>query len=180
MSAQADHERPFEQVPSGRWYAAATQPRREIHAEVHLKRQGFTTFLPKRRVMIRHARRTREQTVSFFPGYLFIRLDLGRDRWRAVNGTRGVRSLVMQGERPLPVPAGVIESLLRCTDKEGQFEPKMTFARGDRVRLTEGSLTNMVGLVDADSPSGRVAVLLSIMHGEVPASIDRRELVHAL
>ncbi len=63
---------------------------RELVAEGQLRRQEFSTFLPKQMKTVRHARRLRVTLSAFFPGYLFVRLDLARDRWRSVNGTLGV------------------------------------------------------------------------------------------
>jgi transcription antitermination factor NusG len=60
--------------------------------------------LPKRVKTIRHARKLTNVTAPLFPGYIFVQLDLTRDRWRSVNGTFGIASLIMQGERPHAVP----------------------------------------------------------------------------
>ena len=52
-----------------------------------------------------------------FPRYLFVVLDLDRDRWRSVNGTFGVARLVMMaGDRPQPAPHGVVEALVALAD----------------------------------------------------------------
>jgi len=88
----------------GRWYVAAVQPGREDSAERHLARQGFATFAPRHLRTVRHARRAMTRKVPLFPGYLFVALDLARDRWRSVNGTFGVRGLVAAG--PAPCRAG--------------------------------------------------------------------------
>ncbi|TIT89380.1 MAG: hypothetical protein E5W41_02215, partial [Mesorhizobium sp.] len=86
-----------------RWYAAGVFAGRENIAEQHLQRQGFTSFVPRAAKTIRHARRTYTRTAAYFPGYMFVALDVTQQRWRAVNGTIGVRSLIMRGDRPSPV-----------------------------------------------------------------------------
>ncbi len=73
-----------------RWYAVRTQPNQEARAEHQLQRQGFATFLPRIGKSVRHARKLRQVRAPLFPGYLFVQLDLTRDRWRAVNSTYGV------------------------------------------------------------------------------------------
>ena len=55
----------------------------------------------------------------FFPGYLFIVLDLTRHQWRSVNGTFGVSRLVMRGDQPHPAPRGVVEALIAAADARG-------------------------------------------------------------
>ena len=81
--------------PGARWYAFHTLPRAEGVAEAHLLRQGFEVFVPRVLVTRRHARKLETVKVAFFPRYGFVRLDLDRHRWRSVNGTTGIASLVI-------------------------------------------------------------------------------------
>ena len=76
--------------PSGRERAA------------NLSRQGFRSYAPRVRRTIRHARKLRNVLVPLFPGYIFVILNLSTDRWRSVNGTIGVASLIMGAEQPMP------------------------------------------------------------------------------
>jgi transcription antitermination factor NusG len=60
-----------------------------------VRRSSCTTrdsmvFLPLREKTWRHAHRIEVRRVPFFPGYLFVALDLDHDQWRSVNGTIGV------------------------------------------------------------------------------------------
>src|SRR5690348_6651754 len=73
-----------------RWYAVHCLSHREGVAAGHLRNQEYSVFLPLRRKTRRHARKIETVRVPFFPGYLFIRIDTSRDRWRSVNGTYGV------------------------------------------------------------------------------------------
>src|SRR6202020_2051925 len=103
-------------------------------------------FLPNHRKSIRHARKLSTVDAPYFPRYLFIVLDLMRDRWRSVNGTFGVSSLLMQGGRPQPVPSGVIETLIASADAEGipQFNPQMT--PGQPVRMVAGPFAEQLAV----------------------------------
>src|SRR5213594_3582300 len=73
-----------------RWFAVHTLSFGEARAQANLENQNFRAFLPKRQKTIRHARKLTTVEAAFFPRYLFVALDLHRDRWRAVNGTFGV------------------------------------------------------------------------------------------
>lgn len=163
-----------------RWHAAATQPRRELWAIEHLSRQGYVTFMPKRRIVTRHARRRVERIGSFFPGYVFIRFDPRRQQWRSINGTYGVRSLVMQGETPCRAPAGLVETLQAMTDDDGYFVPNPSFERGDRVRLISGPFRELIAEVDDATDERRITVLLDMMNGRVPVLVNRSELSRAV
>src|SRR5271163_3401837 len=73
-----------------RWFVAQTLRHREQLARLHLGAQGFRSFLPRFHKTVRHARSLREVIAPVFPGYVFVVLDLERDRWRSINGTFGV------------------------------------------------------------------------------------------
>lgn len=53
---------------------------------------------------------------------LCLHLDLGRDRWRAVYSTVGVRSLVSAGDQPIAVPIEVIEEIRAREEKMIKIE----------------------------------------------------------
>lgn len=148
---------------SARWYAVKCQPNREAVAARHLANQGITTFLPRSQKVRRHARKVDVVLAPFFPTYLFVRLDLTRDRWRNVNGTVGVSSIVMQGDAPAPLPHGVIETLQGRCDGDGVFDALRGIQPGESVRILSGVLTDFVGRLESLDAEGRVKVLLNIL-----------------
>jgi transcriptional antiterminator RfaH len=162
-----------------RWFAASVQPGRCDVAELHLARQGFKSFVPKREAMVRSGRRLVSKVSPFFPGYMFISFDVERTRWRAVNATFGVRSLIMQGDRPVPVPAGLVESMLAMTEADGLLDVSGGLRPGDQVKLLAGPFTDLVGRLDRLDGGGRCRVLIEIMNGVVPVAMERRDLVSA-
>jgi transcriptional antiterminator RfaH len=153
-----------------RWYVVFAQPHREAIAAAHLKNQGFRTFLPLCMKTVRHARQFRTRAAAFFPRYLFVELAIGRDRWRSVNGTVGVASLVMEGERPRPVRPGVVELLMAATDASGIIPIGPGLRPGDSVRIVTGPFAGIVGELAAIDGAGRVKVLLELMGAVVPVS----------
>src|SRR4029453_17118351 len=94
-----------------RWYVAMTLPQRENVAAAQLQRQGFSTFLPLHRKTRRHARKVDTILVPLFPRYIFVAMNVKRDRWRSINGTLGVQRIVSNGFMPVPVPPGIVETL---------------------------------------------------------------------
>ena len=134
--------------PGERWYVVHTLPNREMRARTHLENQKFRTFVPQRLKTVRHARKFSTVVAPFFPRYLFVALDLMRDRWRSVNGSIGVSGLIMQGELPKPVPSGVVETLQAMMDSRGHLNFEKSFRVGDRVRLTAGPFAERLGMCD--------------------------------
>ncbi len=155
-----------------RWFVARVHPNRENSAQFNLDRLGFRSFAPRVRRTIRHARKLRNVLAPLFPGYIFLILDLSKDRWRAVNSTFGVASLIMGAEQPMPVPCGVVEALV-ITENSGLVRADNDLEIGQRVRIVSGPFADaLCRLVHLDD-RGRVRVLLELMGTEVTAQLDR-------
>jgi transcription antitermination factor NusG len=150
-----------------RWFVANTQPHLEGRALTHLHYQGFSAFLPRRLKTTKHARQFRTIAAPLFPGYLFIELDLHRDRWRAINGTSGIRSLVMAGDMPAAVPQGVVDGLMAMQDSSGMVSFASDLAIGQHVRLLAGPFAEMIGRLHWLDDAGRVEVLLELLGSQV-------------
>ena len=165
---------PGAQGAGRRWYVAAVKPGCEDAAERHLARQGFESFTPRCRKTVRHARRLIERHVPLFPGYVFVAFDIADCPWRSVNGTFGVRSLVMAGERPTPVPPGLVEHFIEMTDSSGLMAAELR--PGQRVEILSGPFAQLVGTIERLDGKGRVCVLLRLLNGESPVLMDRSAL----
>lgn len=162
-----------------RWYPVQTQPQRERFAAQQLENQGFSVFFPRRLISVRHARRLQQRQTSYFPGYVFVSLDLAADRWRSVNGTFGVKSLVMFGGRPAAAPLDFVELLRDWVDEEGCISPPSCFQPGDRVKLVSGPFADLVGRIDRLDGLERVRVLMELVSGTVPVVTHPRTLALA-
>ena len=170
----------FDAPPKPRWYAVQCLAHRESTATVHLRNQDFTVFLPRRRKTRRHARKLDVVLAPFFPGYLFVSLDLTRDQWRSVNGTCGVGHLVMQGDAPLPAPVGVVETIRDACDELGILKSQGDGLEcGQSVRILTGAFADLMGQIDRLDDSGRVRVLLDIMGGRIPVVLPRENVMRA-
>lgn len=173
VNASAQQGTSLDGFCSIRWYAIQTLPHREFRAKRQLENQGFRVFFPQRLKTVRHARKFSNVYAPFFPRYLFIELDLGFHRWRSVNGTLGVNSLVMQGERPHPVPRGIVESMIASADDKEVLRFERNLQKGSRVRLIAGPFAEQLGVLDRLDDSGRIHVLLEIMGGTVRVHVPR-------
>ncbi len=159
--------------PGERWFVARVHPHRESTAQLNLNRLGFRSFAPRVRSTVRHARKLRNVLTPLFPGYIFLILDLSRDRWRCVNSTFGVASLIMGVEQPIPVPQGIVETLVAATESSGTIRLDSDLEIGQKVRILSGPFAEaLCRLVHLDD-RGRVRVLLEFMGAEVSARLDR-------
>lgn len=160
-----------------RWYCVMTQPRREAWAFENLARQGFRGWLPLMVRTVRHARRVTTVRTALFPRYGFLALDLARDRWRSVNGTFGVVGLLMEEDRPRPVPPGVVEHLQALADTEGAVRFGLEVEPGRRVRVLTGPFADRLATVTRLDEKGRVALLLEILGAERTVVMAREDLL---
>jgi transcriptional antiterminator RfaH len=160
-----------------RWYVAQALANREFGAALQLEAQRFRVFLPYVVKSVRHARRTREAKKAAFPGYMFVALDTKRDRWRSINGTIGVSRLITGGDGALlPVPHGVVETLLDYLDESGACRFDRALVVGQTVRVIAGPLADAIGRLVRLDARGRVQVLLEILGGQVYATLERSAL----
>ena len=163
-------------VGNERWFLAHTQPKSERRAELHLGAQGFRTYLPVIEKTVRHARKLKTVQAPLFPSYLFVILDLGRDRWLSVRSTIGVsRLLTTRDGRPVPVPRGIVESLIGRSDGE-LTRLDAGLVAGQQVRILSGPFADFVGTLERLDGAGRVKVLLGMMGTAVPVSLHRSVL----
>lgn len=156
-----------------RWYVAYTQPQAETKAAQHLRNQGYPVFMPFCRRQRRHARRMETVLRPLFPRYLFVALDLERQRWRSVGGTRGVMHLVCQGERPAPVPAGVVEALQARADSSGvmPLDALAVLEPGRPLRITAGAFAGHTGRYDSLTEDERIVLLLDLLGRELEVAV---------
>jgi transcription elongation factor/antiterminator RfaH len=162
-----------------RWFLAHTLPKSEWKAELHLGAQGFRTFQPQIRKTIRHARQLKTVRAPLFPRYLFVILDLKRDRWLSVRSTVGVSSLFSSRDGgPVPVPIGIVESLIeRSEDSLTRLDSDLV--KGQQVRILTGPFVDFIGTLDRLNEAGRVRVLLQLMGTAVPVTLHRSALAPA-
>lgn len=159
-----------------RWYLIQTQASREYLAAAHLQRQGYSPFVPSTWRSIRHARSIRNARTAFFPGYLFVPLDLELDRWRPIDGTIGVVRIVKADGRPLAAPKGLVEGLLALTGKDQVLDLAGELKPGSEVRFLRGPFADQLAVVEGMKGADRVRLLLHIMQQSVPVEAAPADL----
>lgn len=180
MTILAAPLRPSRRGP--RWYAVQTRPRSEALALRHLENQGFEAYCPRLRRIKRIGRNKVATLDPFFPGYLFVSMDLERQRWRSVNGTIGVLRLVgfgnSDGGRPAPLPLGLVERFRDLSHgDELRFEERLS--PGDAVRVTAGPFAELCGVLESAGDVERVTILLDILSKSTRVKISRDMLIAA-
>ncbi len=116
----------------------------------------------------------RSKSKKFFPGYIFVKMELTNETWHLVKNTPRVTGFVGSTTNPPAVPE---DEVLKITQqiKEGRMKPKLNieFEKGESVRVKEGPFANFAGVVDDVNPEkGRLKVLVSIFGRSTPIDLE--------
>lgn len=114
---------------------------------------------------------------KFFPGYIFVKMDLNTTTWHLINDTPRVSGFVGGGKEPGSVRPVPEREVLQITNQiaEGNTRPapKERFEEGETVRVTDGPFANFNGTVDeVNVDKARLRVLVSIFGRATPVELD--------
>ena len=155
-----------------RWYVVHTRPNGELRAALNLERQGFKTYLARYMKERRHARKVEQILRPLFPRYVFVSLDTDTARWRSILGTFGVDYLVSNGDKPTPVPEGIVDEIREHENEQGfvVLSPK-TLRPGQKVQIIEGPLAMQTALFQCAADNKRAVFLLQMLGRQVRATM---------
>ena len=111
---------------------------------------------------------------KFFPGYVLIEMDLTDDTWYLVKNAPGVTGFIGSGSKPTPLLEEEIQTILKQSkEKKEKPIPKITFNKGESVRVKDGPFTNFNGNVEETNPErGRLKVSVMIFGRSTPVELE--------
>jgi len=154
-----------------RWYALQLRSRWEMSTAELLSGKGYQTFLPTYKTTKRSNARSKESHAPLFPGYLFCRFNVC-DRLPVLI-TPGVISVVGTGRVPIPVEESEIEAIQRMVSTGMRVEPCSYLEVGQVVRIEDGALTGIEGVLTSFKGTRRIVVSISLLRRSVALEIDR-------
>ena len=156
------------------WYALWTHSHCEQLVRDQLAAKGFETFFPKiatwsRRAGIRH----RIQT-PMFSGYLFVRDQLTDRRYTELLGARGLVCVLSNGDgRLAAIPDIEIDAIRALVHSNFQAVPHPYLQAGQRVRITDGPLADVEGiLIDRHAGKGLLVLSVHLFQRSVAVEVD--------
>lgn len=109
---------------------------------------------------------------KIFPGYVLVQMKLDETSWYVVRNTPGVTGFVGAGTTPTPLEDREVKGIIRQMKAEAP-KVKVTFQKGQNVKVIDGPFTDFVGLVDdINTEKGKVRVLVSFFGRETPVELD--------
>lgn len=178
----ADDDSPV--VGERHWYILKVQSNREDSIRETLLRrismQGMDKWfgeviVPKEQVTEFKGGKKRVVSRKLYPGYILVNMILNDETWYLVRETGGIGDFTGSAGRPSPMLPQDVAKLLNKSEEKTDDQPrlKITFKKGDRVKINEGTFENFEGEVEQiDEANGRVTVMLSIFGRSTPVDIE--------
>lgn len=156
---------------NSQWFAVRTAAGREKAVASQLRSKGYEEFLPLYRSRRQWCDRVKELELALFPGYLFCRFDFNQRLPILI--TPGVQMIVGAGKIPSPVSDAEIEALRRVIASGTPAEPHDYLSVGQRVRIREGSLAGVEGILAEAKNSWRMILSVELLRRSVAVEVDR-------
>ena len=164
------------------WYALRSKPNKEEALWREAVARGHEVFYPQMRVQPKNPRARKLR--PYFPGYLFVKLDLHQSGYSFFAWMPYSRGLVSFGAEPAAVPDGLIQVIRRRVDEINGAggEQLHGLQPGEAVVIQDGPFAGQEAIFDTRiSGKERVRVLLKLLRGrqmplELPSGqIERKK-----
>ena len=111
---------------------------------------------------------TKEVERKVFPGYVLIKMIMTDETWHLVRNVRGVTGFVGSANKAIPLSEE--EVLAMGMEKH---EIVVRYNVGDHVRIMDGPLASLTGVVEEIEPEkNRVSVVVSMFGRETPVELE--------
>jgi transcriptional antiterminator RfaH len=151
-------------IMTHRWYVLRSKPRKEEFLAEQMQMRRMEIFNPRIRVQTVNPRARKIK--PYFPGYVFVHLDLEKTGRFSMQYIPGAAGLVSFGGEAADVPEGLIHAIQRRVDEINSAGGELFDALkvGGTVVIHSGPFTGYEAIFDARLPgSDRVRVLLKLL-----------------
>jgi transcription antitermination factor NusG len=159
------------------WYVLMVKPQHEMAVAEQLRAKGVEEYLPLYTVKRRWRDRTATLSLPLFPRYVFCRSAF-EDRLKVLQ-LLSVTSIVSFGGKPSPVANEEIETIKAMVSSGRPLRPWPCVNVGERVRICEGSLEGVEGILVREKSGYRVVINVEVLNRAVAVEIER-DMVRAV
>lgn len=154
----------------------------KLSLEERIKQAGLEgrfgdILIPKENVQENRAGKKRLSSRTFYPGYIFVQMNLDDQTWHLIKDTPKVSGFV-GGRHPSPVPEREIQAIAQqVAEGAAKPKPRVIFEEGDHVRVTDGAFANFTGTIEeVNAEKQKVRVLVSIFGRATPVELDYHQV----
>jgi len=170
-------EKMYSDSGKDQWFALQVRGRHERLVSTILTNKGYESFLPTYRNW-EGPKRKRHEESPLFPGYVFCRFDAFRRLPILV--TPGVIHVVGIGRQPVAIDEIEMHSLVRIVDENFQAEPIDFLQPGEKVRIVEGPLSGVEGILIDHKNSLQLILSVTLLGRSVRVEVNRDCVVSAI
>ena len=153
------------------WYAIRVRPRYEKQVAQCIASKGIATFLPLHSARRRWSDRVKEIELPLFDGYVFCQTDINQRT--PVLTTPGVIQFVGIGKTPQAIEDREVEALQQIIGAGSAARPWPFLREGERVRIDDGPLRNVEGILTRVGDMDQVVVSVTLLQRAVAVQVDR-------
>ena len=166
-----------------KWYIVNTHSSCEATAKASIEKRAETAnlqdkigeiLIPSENVvdLVKGEKATRIR--KFFPGYMFIKMDMTDETWHLVKDSMKVSGFVGNNGKPSIIPIEEVERVTKQMEVGAEKpKPKVRFSVGEEVVVIDGPFSNFNGSVeDVNEDKGKIKVLVSIFGRPTPVELD--------
>jgi transcription antitermination factor NusG len=174
LQVSVDRASSLAEAGGPQWFAVAVKPRFDKAVARTLESKGFETLLPLYKTQHRYAARSKVSELPLFPGYVFCRFNVLTRL--PILTTPGVTQILGTGNTPTALSEEEILSLRAAIQAGFPLHPFPFVQAGERVRIDQGALRGVVGLVVKIKGSLRVILSVTLLQRSVLLEIGRHQV----
>ncbi len=117
---------------------------------------------------------------KLYPGYVLAQMDMNDDTWHLVKSTPRVTAFIGgTALKPTPIKDAEVDIILqRMDDSKSNPTQKLTFEKGEMVRVVDGPFKDFSGAVeDINYEKSKLRVSVTIFGRATPVELDFSQIV---
>lgn len=160
------------------WYVLRSKPNKEDFFWGQLLAHQIEVYYPSTRAKLINPRARKIK--PYFPGYLFVHIDLQEVTPSFLNRLPGSRGLIMFDTEPASVPDALIAAIRRRIDQLNEVGSHQLpeWQSGDAIIIRDGPFAGYEAIFDTClSGNERVRVLLTLLRGkQLPMELPGKQI----
>ena len=121
-----------------------------------------------------------ESARMFYPGYVLVEMETtdkggpSDEAWHLVKSTPRVTGFVGSGQTPTPLSDEEVQQIVyRVSTAADKPKPKLTFEKGETVKIIDGPFASFTGIVDeVNTDRNTLKVMVTIFGRSTPVELD--------
>jgi len=158
------------------WYVLQSKPNKEDFLFSQLQQRDIEVYYPRLRVEPVNPRSRKVR--PFFPGYLFVNVDLEQTPLSSIAYVPGINRVVSFDQKPAIVPDEIIQAIIQNVERINE-NPDMQYNQlqpGDPVTIQNGPFEGYEAIFDTRlKGSERIRLFVKLLQGQqIRVQVDKK------